>query len=304
MAGFLPFALAGVSFLLIAVAQALSISSPKSFPSSLHHILAAALSLALLLAATFSAFLSPSSDHLALPLHLQILPVVSLFLLHSLASLLPAAGLLDSLLHLLALFAFSLEFLLFYLRRPHPDGLENRYFDLLLFPVAVCIFSTLFAIRSPKSPAPLLGRAAGLALHGTWFLQMGFSFFTSAMSHGCSLHQVSVGNFTIRCPAHMDAHRSAAIATLQFNCHLAFLLVLVVGLYGAFGWATGHGCASSRSGGDRLSYKPISEELQQLHNSGKFTLDSDEDEADNIVEDDVKRENDGVLAGVNGLGAH
>ena len=52
------------------------------------------------------------------------------------------------------------------------------YFDLFLVPVTVCLGATLLAAHRPGAAPPRLARAAGLALQGTWMLQMGFSFFT------------------------------------------------------------------------------------------------------------------------------
>ena len=124
-------------------------------------------------------------------------------------------------------------------------------------------------------------------LQGTWFVQMGVSLFSRWVAQGCSLHQVSRGNYTLRCKGHPEYHRARAIATLQFNCHLALLVVVIVGLYSV---------VSGRNRGPLDSsarYMPLGAELQQFANPANFTLDSDDDDDDDVVEE-IK---DGNVAG-------
>ncbi|KAK8278565.1 hypothetical protein V6Z11_D09G050100, partial [Gossypium hirsutum] len=207
---------------------------------------------------------------------LQVLSLALLFLLCS------ALGLLnnkkgsyfwpDPVLELVLLLAFVEEFLLYYLQRNDTSGIENRYFDLLCVPIAICVVSTMLELRSNRSIYSKSVRGIGLILHGTWFVQMGFSFYTNLMVHGCSLHEKSRGNYTIKCRSHPDYHRARSIATLQFNCHLALLVVLVVGMLSLIGKRNGVAVGAS---GDGLRYKPLGAEIQLMDsNGGNFTLDS------------------------------
>ncbi|KAG9449508.1 hypothetical protein H6P81_009473 [Aristolochia fimbriata] len=309
--GFLGFCLAGLGFMLIGAWEAVSLSVPstsltkKALPSCFTHLLAALLSFFAIVNSSISAIdSSHSSDHIGVPHQLQLIAVASLFLLYSLTGIVAAKfthllPLPSQILDLLALFGFGQEFLLFYLQRKDPDGLENRYYGLLLVPIAVCFASTTLAIKSPKSPYPRLGRAVGLVLQGTWLLQMGFSFYTNLITHGCSLREKSRGNYTVRCRGHANAHRSMAIATLQFNCHLAFLVILVVGVY----WAFGSGDRESNSR-EYASYKPISEELRQFEGRGQFTLDSDDEDQIVVTENGTKEKVVIPVEGTNGFGPH
>lgn len=188
--------------------------------------------------------------------------------------------------------------MLFYLQRKDPSGVENRYYDLLLVPIAVCVLSTVFEFHSPSSNMPRLTRGFGLILQGTWFFQMGLSFFTRWMAQGCYLNQVSRGNYTLWCKGHPEFHRGRAIATLQFNCHLALMVVLFVGFFSTV----------SRNNGisvDSAQYRPIGQEMQSVHNSAQFTLDSDDDGEEEIKEDNlVVQKSDVVESGMNGFSSH
>ncbi|GMY13509.1 hypothetical protein FCV25MIE_08748 [Fagus crenata] len=238
-----------------------------------------------------------SSDKIGSALQLQVLALASLFLLYSLlgflvnfTNLIPLPF---SLLDLIGLFAFVEEFLLFYLQRKDPSGIENRYFDLLLVPVTVCVFATMIELKSPKSNYPKLARGVGLILQGTWFVQMGISFYTDLIANGCSLQEKSRGNYTIRCKGHPDYHRARAIATLQFNCHLALIVVLVMGMYSII--VRKYGVP-----GDFPQYRPLGAEMQQ------FTLDSDDDDGEEIkVEENLGNKNVGMVElSTNGYGSH
>ncbi|KAK6267418.1 hypothetical protein QUC31_018255 [Theobroma cacao] len=286
-----------------------SISKTKEnpFSSSSSFIFVSVLSLLIFfnsLVSSFDAF--SSKDRVGSMLQLQVLPIALLFLLYS------ALGLSnnkqssylwpDSVLDFVLLLAFVEEFLLYYLQRKDTSGIENRYFDLLCVPIAICVVSTMLELRSKRSIYSKLGRGIGLILQGTWFVQMGFSFYTNLIVHGCSLHEKSRGNYTIKCKGHPEYHRGRAIATLQFNCHLAMVVVLVVGMLSIMGKR--NGVNVSENG---LRYRPLGAEMQQMDNNvGNFTLDSDDDLDDEIKEeDDLGKEKAAIVElGVNGQGSH
>ncbi|CAN6198158.1 unnamed protein product [Urochloa humidicola] len=234
-------------------------------PLHLRHLLAAVLSSLCLLSALVSA------HHLSLP----TLAASALFLLYSLAPFAPlAAPLPFPLLDLLLAAAFAQELLLFAHRRPSTAaGIENRYFDLLLVPIALCLGATLLAAHRPGDAAPRLARAAGLALQGTWMVQMGFSFFTSAIAQGCTLHAASRADYTIKCRTHEDYHRARSVATLQFNGHLALLVIAGAAAYAA---------VLSRVNRPPSGYSVLSKEVQMegVPIMSQFTLDSDEEKED------------------------
>ncbi|KAL6994299.1 hypothetical protein U1Q18_012406 [Sarracenia purpurea var. burkii] len=246
-----------------------------------------------------------SKDHTGLVLQLEIIAIALLFFLYSVLGLmthLKKSILFPSpILNLLCLFAFVEEFFLFYLQRKDPSGIENRYFDLLLVPIGVCVFSTILELKSPKPRFSRLARGIGLILQGTWIIQMGFSFYSGAMANGCSLHEKSRGNYTVKCKGHPEYHRGRAIATLQFNCHLAFLVILIVGVYSIV-------CEKTGIGREFSQYKPLGAEMQQLDNQAHFTLDSD-DENDDVIKEEGDLEDRKALAvvpelGINGYGSH
>ncbi|KAG6470957.1 uncharacterized protein LOC122032903 [Zingiber officinale] len=282
MASLFPFSVVGLGFLFLAALECLSAASAPSFlhPSltRLRFLASLTLSSLSILSCLISSFLSSTtaSDPLGAALPLSSLGAVTPFLLYSFAGLLSLSSSFarfalfpPSLLDLLLLFSFGQEFLLFYLRRKDIDGVENRYFDLLLAPILVCAVSTLLALTRPRSPAPRVGRAAGLALQGTWFIQMGFSFFTNVIADGCFLHERGGVNYTIKCKTHQDYHRGRAIATLQFNCHLALLVLVGYAVYGVMAGRTDNA----------QGYRPLSKEMQMTDVSpSNFTLDSDEEE--------------------------
>lgn len=199
-------------------------------------------------------------------------------------------------LNLITAFGFAEEFLLFYLQRKDPTGIENRYYDLLLVPIAVCVFSTLLELGSYESNIPQLGRGIGLILQGTWFVQMGFSLFSSYfVAEGCNLHFVSQGNYSLRCKGHPEYHRARAIATLQFNCHLALMVVVLVGFYS---FTCGKIGDLGRSSTEGLKYTPLGAEMHSLESSVEnFTLDSEDDDQE-VKDGNAGREK--VINGVNG----
>ncbi|OMO59919.1 hypothetical protein CCACVL1_24534 [Corchorus capsularis] len=336
--GFFSYAVAGVGFLLIGFWESItsfnsssnpnrtpsssSSSSPIStqiksttisqtkenpFSSSSSFILVSIFSILIFLNSLVSIFDAFSSkDRVGSVLQLQVLSIALLFLLYS------ALGLLnnkkssyfwpDSVLDLVLLFAFVEEFLLYYLQRKDTSGIENRYFDLLCVPIAICVVSTVLQLRSNRSIYSRLGRGIGLILQGTWFVQMGFSFYTNLIVHGCTLHEKSRGNFTIKCKGHPEYHRGRAIATLLFNCHLAMLVVLVVGILSIMGKRNGYTVSE-----DGLRYRPLGAEMQQMDNNvGNFTLDSDDDLDDGIREEGDSRKEKGAFVelAINGNGSH
>ncbi|KAL8132372.1 hypothetical protein AgCh_008022 [Apium graveolens] len=189
-------------------------------------------------------------------------------------------------------------------KQKDPIGIENRYFDLLLVPISVCVFATMLELKNPDSGFPRLGRAIGLILHGMWFVQMGISFFSDLIVHGCSLHEKSRGNFTIRCKGHPEYHRGKAIATLQFNCHLALLVAFTVGAYAVV-------CKKHGVRKESMRYKPIGAEMLQMDSTAQFTLDSDDegDEIENRIKDERRVPMHKALTvvqdvGANGYGSH
>lgn len=227
-----------------------------------------------------------------------------MFLLFSVLGLLTNLGnwfqIPSPILNTLCLFGFVEEFLLFYIRRKDLDGIENRYYDLLLVPICVCIVSTLLELNATKWKYARLGRGIGLVLQGMWFVQMGFSFYSSSITDGCFMRGKSRGNFTIRCKGHPEFHRARGIATLQFNCHLALLVCLFAGVYSFV--SRKHGVSN-----ESLQYKPLGAEMQHLDH-GRFTLDSDDDEDGGVKDEgNVVTEKNLVVVSetaVNGYGSH
>ncbi|KAJ3695420.1 hypothetical protein LUZ60_000797 [Juncus effusus] len=286
MSGLIPFSIAGLGFIFISLIESSLFSSSSPYhPLRLRYLSTLTLSSLFLLSSVISVFTSVSSsgDLLGASLPLSSLAASLLFVLYAFSGLLslPPLSLLplpSSLLDLLVIFSFGQEFIYFYLRRKDLDGIENRYFDLLLVPILLCIISTILVISWPRSSAPRLARAAGLALQGTWFLQMGFSFFTNAIAYGCQIHEKSRANYTIKCKSHEDYHRARSIATLQFNCHLALLIAIGAGLY----------MFAVKKKGDSNSsgYRPLHKEVQMGGGPSRFTLDSDEEEGEIAVESD------------------
>lgn len=248
-----------------------------------------------------------SKDDVGLVLQLEVIAIASLFFLYSVFGLLThftnSIALPSSILNLLCLFGFVEEFVLFYLQRKDPSGIENHYFDLLLVPIGICVVSTVLELKTNPYRFSRLGRGIGLISQGSWFLQMGFSFYSSALAHGCFLSEKSRGNFTVKCKGHPEYHRGRAIGTLQFNCHLAFLVVVVVGVYSVV-------CRKVGVGGESTLYRPLGAEMQQLDSHhGQFTLDSDdENENGNGMKEEgnVGEQNAVVVVpelGINGYGS-
>lgn len=280
-----------------------SFSSPKSH--SLTFLSISLLSFLFIVNSFFS--LSDAlnlNDQTGLVLQLEVISIAALFLLYS------VLGFLNHvkkgfflfpmpLLSLLCLFAFVEEFILFYLQKKDPIGIENRYFDLLLVPISVCVFATMLELKNPDSGFPRLGRAIGLILHGMWFVQMGVSFFSGLIVHGCSLHEKSRGNFTIMCKGHPEYHRGKAIATLQFNCHLALLVAFTVGAYAIV-------CKKHGVRKESMSYRPIGAEMLQMDSNSQFTLDSDDDgeEIENRIKDEDRVPMHKALTVVQDIGAN
>uniref|UniRef100_A0A7N0UZR8 Uncharacterized protein n=1 Tax=Kalanchoe fedtschenkoi TaxID=63787 RepID=A0A7N0UZR8_KALFE len=285
----LSLSLAGGSFIWIGSWEALAdpdhhhqIGSKSAAKNPRFYIAVSLVSLSFLVNSLISlSDAAASRDRVGSALQLQLLALAALFLLFSVLGLLTlVAPFPPSLLDLVCLFAFMEEFVLFYSQRKDASGIENRYFDLMLFPVAVCFFSTLTGLlKSSESRYPRLARGVGLILQGTWLLQMGISFYTRMMVQGCSLHEKSRGNYTIRCTGHPEYHRGRAIATLQFNCHLAFMVVLATGLFSLL---------SGRHAAGSLNYKPIGgAEMLPLEHPAKFTLDSDDEDAHMVPGDKI-----------------
>ncbi|KAJ8752277.1 hypothetical protein K2173_003913 [Erythroxylum novogranatense] len=214
-------------------------------------------------------------DGIGSALQLQILAVAFLFLLFAVMGVVSnSSGSVrfpPSLINFILLFGFVEEFLLYYLQRKDTPGVENRYFDLMLVPITIW------------NEYARLARGIGLVLQGTWFVQMGISFYSDWIVHGCTLHEKNPGNYSIKCGGMHEYHRGKGIATLLFNCHLALLVVLLTAVYS-------------------VMYKPLEEEIQQGEN-GHFTLDSHEEEK---REEGNVPSTKGAIVGttVNGRGSH
>ncbi|GFQ03991.1 hypothetical protein PHJA_002543000 [Phtheirospermum japonicum] len=244
-----------------------------------------------------------SKDNVGFALQLEVISIAFLFLLYSvlgiLTSTLHSFQFPFKLLNVIYAFAFGEEFLLFYTQNKDPSGIENRYYDLILVPIAICLISTILELKTPKSTYPRLARGLGLVLQGMWTLQMGFSFYSNLISNGCSLHERSRGNFTIKCKGHPEYHRGRAIATLQFNCYLALFVTLSVGVYSIF-------CKKYGINRDFMRYKPLG---VQMDNHSQFTLDSDdEDDRDGVKEASGVEMQSAIVVvpqpAVNGYGPH
>jgi hypothetical protein len=164
----------------------------------------------------------------------------------------------------------------------------------MLVPILICVVSTTLELKSPwkSNDYPRIARGVGLILQGMWIVQMGLSFYTNLIVHGCSLHEKSRGNYSIKCKGHPEYHRARGIATLQFNCHLALLVISAMSVYSVM---------AKNNGARGDSYKPLGAEMQQMENHGLFTLDSDDDEI--REEEDVTMKKGAVVA-VNGFGSH
>ncbi|XP_074294667.1 uncharacterized protein LOC141622529 [Silene latifolia] len=313
-------AFAGGGLILLGSWESLTSTSKTQRFSTITLISASFLSLLFIFDSLLSIFDSFSShDKMGPTLQLQVLAISSLFLLFSIL------GIFNNfsktlifpypLINLILLFAFIEEFLLFHLQFKDVDGVENRYYDLMMVPILVCVISTIVELKDSSFESiesirakggvnfAKLGRGLGLILQGTWFVQMGFSFFSDLIANNCHLHRKSRGNFTIQCQSHMDLHRGGAIAVLLFNCHLALLVAVVCGVYSIVG-------KRFVVEGDYRSYRPIGGEMQTVENEGKFTLDSDSDEGGVNEIDQVdgnvgsRRGNGSVELVVNGHGVH
>ncbi|KAG9154535.1 hypothetical protein Leryth_014969 [Lithospermum erythrorhizon] len=217
-----------------------------------------------------------TNDHMGSVIQFEVILIALVFLLYSVFGLIDVIKkdgvfkLNGSIMNMVCLFGFGEEFWLFYQQRKDPSGVENRYYDLLLVPVGVCLFSTMLELKNPGYRYARFGRGIGLILQGMWVVQMGFSFFSDLMSNGCYLSQKSRGNYTVKCRGHMEYHRGRAIATLLFNCHLAFIVVLISGVYSL-------ACKKNVSVREAVRYRPLGAEMQQFVGQGQFTLDSDDE---------------------------
>ncbi|KAK4346337.1 hypothetical protein RND71_032676 [Anisodus tanguticus] len=307
--GLFNYTVAGGAFILIgaweslvSISDALKKSSPPStlstdkhtqdsiFFSSITFILIFILSFLFILNSLLSFFDALNSkDNIGSVLQLQVIAISLLFFLYSVLGLmtrLKKSFLLPSpILNLLCLFAFTEEFLLFYLQRKDPSGVENRYYDLLLVPITICAFCSYLELKNPKSSYTRLGRGIGLILQGMWILQMGFAFFSDLIAQGCSLHEKSRGNYTVKCKGHPEYHRGRAIATLQFNCHLALLVTVICFVYSIV-------CKKNGISREHMRYRPIGAEMQHLEmdSQAHFTLDSDEEDNENGIKEEMSVE--------------
>ncbi|QHO13696.1 uncharacterized protein DS421_15g517740 [Arachis hypogaea] len=71
----------------------------------------------------------------------------------------------------------------------------------------------------------------GFILQGTWIIQIGLALFSGWVAQGCSLHQLSRGNYTLRCKATWTTTEPASLprfsSTANLLSWLFFLLVLI-----------------------------------------------------------------------------
>ncbi|KAL2635222.1 hypothetical protein R1flu_006701 [Riccia fluitans] len=246
--------------------------------------------------------IASNSDHLhgsgvGMAVSLERFGVATLFLLYSFVAFLSEGSsflpLPAGALELIAIFAFGEEFLLFTQTRGGEDhdavGLESQYYSLLLVPVGVCLLATALEIAFPTAVLPPLVRSMALILQGSWFYQMAVSLFTTKwMAQGCELIRRGVGDYTVRCEG-MSSMRGRAIATLQFNCHLAMLLLFLLPLYTVMSK-----CYTVPSSYERLGDNEVSDEArgslqhtdrgQELAQAQYFHVLEDEDEALEPVE--------------------
>ncbi|KAM7280077.1 hypothetical protein ACFE04_007211 [Oxalis oulophora] len=287
--GLISFSIAGIGFTSIGTWQVLTSlnATPSDQINKTHKkghsffVTTSIFSLLFIINSIYSCFEAVNArDQVGLVLQLQTLAVVSLFFFYSILSLisfhyLKSFTLSPLILEFVLLFAFILEFLLYYLQKKDTTGIENRYFDLLLVPITICVFTTILELKfeNPGLSFAKVARGLGLILQGTWFWQMGISFYSSLIVHGCTLHEKSRGNYTVRCKGHGEYHRGRAIATLQFNCHLALFVTLSVVLYSIMAKRNGYR-------GDFANYRPLVSEIgtPPFENVGSFTLDSDSDD--------------------------
>lgn len=297
--GLFTYTVAGAALILIGAFESLAFAtaslkqtpSSESSPSNIHKPAPFASTVTFLLISVVSVLFivnslislsdaASSKDSMGFVLQLEVIAISLLFLLYSglgiLSSTIESFRFPPKLLNVIYMFAFGEEFLLFYTKNKDPSGIENHYYDLILVPIAVCLFSTILELKSSKSTYPKLGRGVGLVLQGMWILQMGFSFYSNLIANGCTLHSRSRGNYTIKCKGHPEYHRGRAIATLQFNCHLALLITLATGAYSLL-------CKMYGINRDFMRYKPLrvgDGGDMQLDNS-KFTLESDDENDEN-----------------------
>eukprot|EP00245_Coleochaete_scutata_P017708 TRINITY_DN8832_c0_g1_i1.p1 TRINITY_DN8832_c0_g1~~TRINITY_DN8832_c0_g1_i1.p1 ORF type:complete len:334 (-),score=36.52 TRINITY_DN8832_c0_g1_i1:775-1776(-) len=136
-------------------------------------------------------------------------------------------------LNVLAAVAFSQEFLLFYFHSADHMGLEGQYHFLLLLSIGAGLVCTLLEILYPSSfNLPLL-RAMSMVLQGTWFWQTAFSIFggPAFVTDGCKWAEGPGDEVGIVCQSESHMHRGMALANLQFNWHLAVVLVGTLALF-------------------------------------------------------------------------
>lgn len=228
-----------------------------------------------------------AKDDTGLALQFEVIAISLLILLYSglgiLTNVRDSFRLPLAILNVIYAFAFGEEFFLFYSRSKDPSGIENRYYDLFLVPIAICVFSTIIELKNPNSHYSRLGRGIGLVLQGMWILQMGFSFHSNLIANGCSLHAKSRGNYTIKCKGHPEYHRGRAIATLQFNCHLAILVTLLVAVYSFI-------CKKNGISREFMRYKPLGDGGEvHMDSRSQFTLDSDDEDGNGEMIKEARR---------------
>lgn len=98
--------------------------------------------------------------------------------------------------------------------------------------------------------------------------------YVCAIAAGCALHAQSRADYTIKCRTHEDYHRARSVATLQFNGHLALLVLAGAATYAAV--------ISRGNGSPPSGYRMLGKEVQMegMPLTSQFTLDSDEEKED------------------------
>ncbi|KAJ7534368.1 hypothetical protein O6H91_13G091800 [Diphasiastrum complanatum] len=265
-------------------------SHGKNLVNDLEHCLIASLSLLHIITSFVLAHRDANLGYdVSMAMVLERSGVASVFFLYAVVALVSdrtrVLPLPQEVLHLFAISAFGLEFIFFYLGEERENSLEGQYHHLMLVPIGVCVMTKILEIGYPKSILPSLAHSMALILQGTWFFQMAISLFsTPFIAMGCHLDQKGEGDYAIRCEG-MSLMRGKAIATLQFNNHMAILLLFLLPL---FAFMTKKGSVPS-------SYEPLSEyegsvqERELVHLKGRvpegaFVLEDDEEHSEDLTE--------------------
>lgn len=138
--------------------------------------------------------------------------------------------------HLLAVAAFCTEWVLFNFHSINHGGLEGQAHLLLTYAVAAVIFGGVATALAPACFLADCVMTLGVALNGTWLIQMAFNLYIdgavpTGCHHGPDLPDGRDGRTL--CDTKDAEHRGMAILNLEFNFHVLCLLVLYVVSYAA-----------------------------------------------------------------------